>query len=148
MNTESKWEPRGAFYLVDLPGVGFAKVPRHIRQQWLGFMRQYIYERATLRVVFHLVDSRLGPVEQDEAVMALMAGAPPTVTYVIVLTKADKRESPRVLRDTLTSIEAKLVAAGCSKDVPVLLTSSENRLGRDHMWRYLRLAADPGAFRR
>ena len=50
INSKSRWQPRGAFYLVDLPGVGYAKVPKAQRQKWLDFMRQYLYERPTLKV--------------------------------------------------------------------------------------------------
>jgi GTP-binding protein EngB required for normal cell division len=54
--------------------VGFAKVPKAVRAKWAGFMREYLYERATLKVVFHLVDSRTGPVAADEELMRVMAG--------------------------------------------------------------------------
>ena len=42
---------RGAFYLVDLPGVGYAKVPKPQRQAWLSFMKDYLYDRPTLKVI-------------------------------------------------------------------------------------------------
>ena len=78
----------------------------------------------------------------------MMAQAPPHVTYVVVLTKADKKDSPKILLDTLEAVRSKLESSCCPADTPVLLTSSVNRLGRDHMWRFLRLAADPTAFER
>ena len=103
---------------------------------------------ALMKVVFHLVDSRHGPVDQDIQLMELMARRDPAkhpVTYVVVLTKADKRSSQ--LRGTLEKINAALEESGCdAATTPVLLTSANSRLGRDHMWRYLRIAADPGFF--
>jgi hypothetical protein len=73
---------------------------------------------------------------------------PSRVQYVIVLTKADKRkEGAAKLRSNLNMVRQRLEANGCDPNkTPVLLTSSVNRLGRDHMWRFLRLAADPQAF--
>ena len=40
VNKESRWKPQGAFYIVDLPGVGYAKVPKPLRQSWLAFMKR------------------------------------------------------------------------------------------------------------
>ena len=106
-------------------------------------------------MVFHLVDSRHGPVDQDYQIMELMArrdaeqeatsGQRQPVTYVVVLTKADKRSSQ--LRGTVAKVYEALEASGCDPEMtPVLLTSANSRLGRDHMWRFLRLAADPASF--
>jgi GTP-binding protein len=50
VNEESKWSPKSEFYLVDLPGVGYAKVPKKLREQWSGFMQKYLTERPTLKV--------------------------------------------------------------------------------------------------
>ena len=51
INRQSSWSPRGAFYLVDLPGVGYAKVPKPQRLAWLSFMKDYLYDRPTLKVI-------------------------------------------------------------------------------------------------
>jgi GTP-binding protein EngB required for normal cell division len=186
VNGESTFnEPKGEFLLVDLPGVGYAKVPKKLREEWAKFMADYFYTRPTLKVphqsqpqpfcfshalsswtmlllssrsstlsqvVFHLVDSRHGPVAADEELMRLVAKCPRPLTYVIVLTKADKKDSAAAekslgLKRSLESVRAKLAENGLSPTAtPVLLTSSVSRLGRDHMWRFLRLAADPAAF--
>jgi GTP-binding protein EngB required for normal cell division len=42
-----------SFYMVDLPGFGFAKVPDKQRQEWAKFMSEYIETRKTLKVIFH-----------------------------------------------------------------------------------------------
>jgi GTP-binding protein EngB required for normal cell division len=187
VNGESTFnEPKGEFLLVDLPGVGYAKVPKKLREEWAKFMADYFYTRPTLKVprqklslnllafptrslpgpccffllvhglfsqvVFHLVDSRHGPVAADEELMRLVAKCPRPLTYVIVLTKADKKDSAAAekslgLKRSVESVRAKLAENGLSPTAtPVLLTSSVSRLGRDHMWRFLRLAADPAAF--
>ena len=135
---------------MDLPGFGFAKVPDHIRRDWSEFMSQYIAARTTLRVLFHLVDARHGPTEEDSKIMKLVGDVlPKRVTYVVVLTKADKNvkgtttkkqagkvtdEVMQKLRDTMN-----LNRVGYA---PVILTSAETKLGRDDLWRFLRRAAE------
>jgi len=51
VNGESTFdEPKGEFNLVDLPGVGYAKVPKRVRDEWAKFMTDYFYTRPTLKV--------------------------------------------------------------------------------------------------
>ena len=50
VNGESTFDPKGEFLLVDLPGVGYAKVPRHVREDWVRFMTEYFYTRPSLKV--------------------------------------------------------------------------------------------------
>ncbi|CAM9650967.1 unnamed protein product [Discosporangium mesarthrocarpum] len=122
-----------------MPGLGYAKVPEKQRKEWLSVFQQYITKRAALRVLFHLIDGRHGPVGQDHMIMKMMAELPPTARYVVVLTKADKSDNS-VSKQVLSSVVGALRDAGVSR-TPVLLTSASSRLGRDGMWRYLRLAA-------
>jgi len=70
------------------------------------------------------------------------------VTYVVVLTKADKnvkgastKNAGRVSKDILASVRESMKANKVG-NAPIILTSSETKLGRDDMWRYLRLAAE------
>ncbi|CAM9612596.1 unnamed protein product [Scytosiphon promiscuus] len=128
-----------AFYLVDMPGMGYAKVPEKQRNEWSTLFRSYITRRSSLRVLFHLIDGRHGPVGQDHAIMKLMAELPDTARYVVVLTKADKSDNS-VSRQVLEGVVGALREAGVSR-TPVVLTSAASKLGRDGMWRYLRLAA-------
>jgi len=158
-----------SFYLVDLPGFGFAKVPGRQRNQWLEFMREYVANRTTLRVVFHLIDGRQGPSVEDAAIMKQIGRyLPDKATYVVVITKSDKnvkggggreggvggstlskkknknnskKRSGKVSQDFLKSLRTTMNECGIAK-APVIVTSAETRLGRDDMWRYLRLAAE------
>eukprot|EP00752_Nemacystus_decipiens_P004542 g4146.t1 len=134
-----------AFYLVDMPGVGYAKVPEKQRNEWSTLFRSYITRRSSLRVLFHLIDGRHGPVGQDHAIMQLMAELPNTARYVVVLTKADKSDNS-VSRHVLDGVVRALREAGVSR-TPVVLTSAASKLGRDGVWRYLRLAALDKAMR-
>jgi GTP-binding protein EngB required for normal cell division len=83
-----------SFGLVDLPGFGYAKVPEEQRLKWMQFMYEYFRTRPNLRVIFHLIDSRHGPMHEDKIIMKQIAttiqSRSDDVSYVIVLTKADK----------------------------------------------------------
>lgn len=138
-----------SLYLVDLPGFGFAKVPQETRQQWASFMREYIANRRSLRVLFHLVDARHGLIDEDTTIMKQVAESlRPGVSYVVVLTKADKnvngassKNLGKVSRDILNKLHETMVACGVG-NAPVVLTSAETKLGRDQIWRHLRRAAE------
>jgi GTP-binding protein len=133
-------DKQSAFYLVDLPGVGYAKVPRDVQAVWLRFMDEYLAQRTSLAVVFHLIDGRHGPQPDDELLMNRIANCRFGGQYVAVLTKVDKLEKQKVRNSILDGTRAALNRSGCSLDTPILLTSSETRLGRDDIWRYLQKA--------
>eukprot|EP00535_Pseudo-nitzschia_heimii_P007319 CAMPEP_0197178900 /NCGR_PEP_ID=MMETSP1423-20130617/4024_1 /TAXON_ID=476441 /ORGANISM="Pseudo-nitzschia heimii, Strain UNC1101" /LENGTH=616 /DNA_ID=CAMNT_0042628719 /DNA_START=144 /DNA_END=1994 /DNA_ORIENTATION=- len=142
-----------SFYLVDLPGFGFAKVPDKQKKQWASFMGEYLENRKNLKVVFHLIDSRHGPLDEDSAIMKQVGEMlPSNIAYVIVLTKADKNvkgnsvkngsnKPGKVSIDVMNKLREVMRDNNVGK-APVLLTSAENKLGRDDVWRYLRRAAE------
>lgn len=138
-----------SFYIVDLPGFGYAKVPVEQRQQWAAFMKEYISKRATLKVLFHLIDGRHGPSEEDGNIMRQISeNLPSRATYVVVLTKADKnvksastKNSGKVSADVMNSLRQAMNENGVG-NAPVILSSAETKLGRDDIWRYLKLAAE------
>lgn len=108
-----------------------------------------------LRVVFHLIDARHGPTEEDSKIMqkvgAIMGSEQQqnNAKYVIVLTKADKNVKGATSETNpgkvSESIQEKLIDTMKANRVgyaPIVLTSAETRLGRDDVWKYLRLAAE------
>jgi GTP-binding protein EngB required for normal cell division len=112
-------------------------------------MREYIANRKSLRVLFHLVDARHGLVDEDTTIMKQVSESlRPGVSYVVVLTKADKnvngassKNLGKVSHDILNKLRETMVACGVG-DAPVVLTSAETKLGRDGIWRHLRRAAE------
>jgi GTP-binding protein len=78
----------GQFYLVDLPGYGFAEAPVAVVAKWQALLKSYLAGRATLRRAFVLIDMRHGVKKVDEEIMALLNRA--AVTFQVVLTKSDK----------------------------------------------------------
>lgn len=76
------------FYLVDLPGYGYAKVPEAVRDSWARLIEWYLGESGHVCGVVHLVDARHAPTSHDKTMVAYLAevGLP----TLIVLTKIDK----------------------------------------------------------
>jgi GTP-binding protein len=138
-----------SFYIVDVPGFGYAKVPDELKKEWSLFLADYAANRKTLRVVFHLIDARHGPTAEDNNIMKQMGEIlPKAVKYVVVLTKSDKnvkgpspKNSGKVSESVMNAVRDALKENGVKK-APILLTSAETKLGRDEMWKYMRLAAE------
>ena len=76
------------YYLVDLPGYGYASAPLNIVEKWQRLLRQYLSGRQSLRRAFVLIDSRHGVKEVDKKLLSILDSS--AVTFQAVLTKADK----------------------------------------------------------
>tara|TARA_R110002072_G_scaffold78309_1_gene181635 strand:- start:501 stop:1091 length:591 start_codon:yes stop_codon:yes gene_type:complete len=88
------------WYLVDLPGYGWAKVSKVLKAQWDKMIRSYLVERKNLFNVFVLVDSRIPPQQIDLDFINWLGenGIP----FSIIFTKADKQNSPKTLSNVST----------------------------------------------
>lgn len=81
-------EERAAFYLVDLPGYGFAKTNKNNKEQWSGFISKYLSNSENLALVGQLIDIRHKPMDSDlECYDWLMECG---LKVQVILTKADK----------------------------------------------------------
>jgi len=111
-----------AFYLVDLPGYGFARAGKTARAGYRRLVERYLLERATLAGVVWLLDVRHEPSRDDRAMQDLLAESGRPV--LVALTKADK-----LTRSAQASRPRELaVALGLQED-QIQLTSSTSRLG-------------------
>ena len=115
----------GKFWLVDLPGFGYAKVSREQQAKWVQLTKRYLRGRANLRRVFLLVDSRRGLMDTDLETMAMLNTA--AVTYQIVLTKADKIKKSALEAET-KKIQTTLKKNPAAHPI-VRVTSSEKGFG-------------------
>lgn len=115
------------FYLVDMPGYGYAKAPKKMVQGWQKLIRAYLLGRPTLKRVYVLIDSRHGLKEKDLEVMNMLNEC--AVSYQIILTKADKISTP-AQEKVWDEITHALQKHGAAHPI-VLLTSSEKALGID-----------------
>ena len=95
-----------AFYLVDMPGYGYARAPKAEVKGWTRLIQDYLKGRRELKRVFLLIDARHGLKESDREIMTLMDEA--AVSYQGVLTKADKPKA-----GDLAAIESKVVSRAC-----------------------------------
>ena len=113
------------FFLVDLPGYGFAAAPKKLVQTWTHLIHNYLRGRQQLKRVFLLIDARHGLKKVDEDIMKMLDKA--GVSYYIVLTKADKlkkSELDDVFQKTMTKGKEHVA---CYPEM--LLTSSETGQG-------------------
>jgi GTP-binding protein len=76
------------FFLVDLPGYGYARVPEPVRRAWSDLIEWYLAEEGALRGVVHLVDARRTPTEHDRTMVSYLSER--KLPTLIVLTKMDK----------------------------------------------------------
>lgn len=117
------------WYLVDLPGYGFAKRSKTDREMWKKMLSDYMTKRTNLVNTFVLVDSRIEPQKLDLDFMAFMGEN--ELPFSIVFTKADKlgknklAENIRLYKEELLKEWEELP--------PVFVTSAETGLGRDEI---------------
>jgi len=119
----------GALTLVDMPGYGYARAGKAVKQDWQGLMFDYLRGRPTLRRVMLLLDARVEVKDADRAVMELLDRA--AVTFQLVLTKADGVK-PAALERKLKEVKA-LARAHPAAHPDVLVTSSETGDGIEEL---------------
>lgn len=87
-------------YFVDLPGYGYAKVPKGTKEQWRKVMTAYLSNRGPLKLVVQLLDARHPPTDKDLDMLALLDEA--EVPTLLVATKIDKLKSSERARNLAT----------------------------------------------
>lgn len=113
--------------LVDVPGYGYAKAPKHEIEQWQGVLFSYLRGRRTLRRAFVLIDSRHGIKPPDVEMFKLLDDA--AVSYQIVLTKCDKSSAADIQK--YKEIAEKTLKKHPAAHPGIITTSSETKLGID-----------------
>ena len=123
----------GKWYLVDLPGFGYAKVSKKDRQQWMKVTKQYLDSRVNLLCVMMLVDSRIPAQKVDLEFMAWMGevGLP----FVLVFTKVDKLNKTEAA-SFLPAYEAEMLKQW-HKMPPTFVTSGSTGQGREDVLRFI-----------
>jgi len=135
---EIRWpgKPQPELVFTDLPGYGYAKVPREVSSQWSTFVEPYLTERTCLALCLALVDLNVPPQESDKQLLQFLqsAGRP----FLMVGTKADKL-SGNALRRALDTF-LKVVP-----DLRIVPYSARSGAGRDELWREIREGVKPQA---
>lgn len=117
------------WFIVDLPGYGYAKVSKKLREKWDGFIKKYLFSRSNLIYTFVLIDSRhkAQKVDLDFMEMLGIKGIP----FVIVFTKVDKLSSS-ALNKNITAYKKELLKSW--EELPLMMyTSSTTKAGRDEI---------------
>ena len=117
------------WYLVDLPGYGYAKRSKKAREEWQVMLANYIKRRRNLIYTFVLVDSRIEPQNSDIGFMEWLGEN--QVPFCIVFTKADKL-SKAELDKNIETYKQRLLE-DWEELPPIFVTSSETKLGRDEV---------------
>ncbi|HLW09383.1 MAG TPA: ribosome biogenesis GTP-binding protein YihA/YsxC [Fermentimonas sp.] len=121
------------WYLVDLPGYGYARRSKEGREKLREIIEDYILEREQLVNLFLLVDVRHEPQQIDIEFMEWLGEN--EVPFSIVFTKADKI-GPVRLKSNVEAYKAKLLESW-EELPPVFVTSSEKKQGREEILNYI-----------
>jgi GTP-binding protein len=117
------------WYLVDLPGYGYASVSKNLKKGWSTMIEQYLLTRKNLFCLFVLLDARRSPQEIDLSFIQWAGHA--AIPICLLLTKADKL-SNSALRINKKQIEDKLLESW-DELPPIIVTSAEKKTGREEI---------------
>ncbi len=117
-----------AFYFVDMPGYGYAKVSKKEREKWGVMIEEYLQKRENMVLVLLLVDSRHEPTEDDRLMYDWLTyyGLDP----VIIATKADKISKVRQKK----AVDNIFNTLRPRKRSDVILFSAATKMGKDEAW--------------
>lgn len=122
------------WYLVDLPGYGYAKVSQKSRNNWDNMIESYIRKRENLVCLFVLIDSRHEPQKIDIEFINQLGEW--QVPFVLVFTKADKNKPGATKRNVAAFVAA--LADNWEEYPPYFVTSALTREGRDLLLNYIK----------
>ena len=121
------------WYLVDLPGFGYAKISKTSREKWSIMISEYLGNRENLMLVFLLIDSRIPPQKNDlDFINKLANGGMP---FVLVFTKTDKISKLSVSK---TIEDYKNILSEDWDELPrFFITSAEKKTGKEEILEYI-----------
>lgn len=123
----------GSIVFADLPGYGYAKVPKTMRADWGRMAAEYLSDRKELMLSVHLIDARHSPTKLDLDLHEWLVhnGKP----FIIAATKSDKLSANK-LNKSLNEA-GRMLAGG-----KVIAYSSETGAGRENLWRAINEAIE------
>jgi GTP-binding protein len=130
---EVRWagKPQPEVVFSDLPGYGYARVPREITSQWSGFIEPYLKDRRCLALCLALVDLNVPPQESDQQLLEFLNSV--KRPFLMVGTKADKL-SGNMLRKSMDAFTRSLPG------LRIVPYSARTGAGRDELWQEIRAA--------
>ena len=113
----------GKWFLVDLPGYGFANAPERLKREWAKFTREYLLERKNLISVMLLVDSTVKPQKLDLEALEL---ADNDIPATIVFTKADKKRKAKGGKRAARGTRGNVCGKSNVQELPPFVFTSAN----------------------
>jgi len=122
-----------SWYIVDLPGYGYARISKSKKEDWNKFIRTYLDKRESLQCVMALIDSRLEPQKIDLEFCNWLGEK--GLAFVLIFTKADKQSALKTDQNVSKFIAALLKSFD---EAPgYFITSSEVMTGRDDILNFI-----------
>ena len=122
-----------SWYLVDLPGYGYARVPMKLRKTWTKAVEEYIIKRENLVCLFMLIDSRHNPQNSDLAFMEFLGLN--QVPFARVFTKCDKLKGS-ALNKSIQTYDKEMLKTWESMP-PTFISSTVTRTGREEILNFI-----------
>jgi GTP-binding protein len=122
-----------SWYIVDLPGYGYARASKSKKADWSKFIHTYLDKRESLQCVMVLIDSRLEPQKIDLEFCNWLGEK--GLSFVIVFTKADKQSG--VKTDQHVALFKKILLVSFDEFPPYFITSAETRVGHDELLNFI-----------
>jgi GTP-binding protein len=122
-----------AWYLVDLPGYGYAKVSQTTRKSWEGMIKTYLESRDNLQCVMVLIDSRLEPQKVDLSFIDWLGEK--GIPFAIIFTKADKQSKSKT--ETNVQLFNKTLLQNWEELPAYFISSSEEGRGKEEILSYI-----------
>jgi GTP-binding protein len=131
---EIRWpgRPRPDVLFADLPGYGYAKVPKALSEQWPKFIEPYLVERAPLALCLCLVDANIPPQKMDAQLIDWLRHA--DREFLVVATKSDRVGSR--LQASLKALRQELAVE------EIIAYSAKTGQGQDVLWKAIRAAGE------
>lgn len=121
------------WYLVDLPGYGYARVPAALRDKWIKETENYVVKRENLLLLFVLIDSRIKPQPSDLRFMEFLGLN--QIAFARIFTKTDKLTAS-ALRKAINEYDSVMLEAWESLPV-TFVTSAVSTAGREEILDYI-----------
>lgn len=122
-----------SWFLVDLPGYGYAKTSKTNRATFQGFITKYFFKRKQLSCAFVLIDSRLKPQKIDLDFMQKLGEN--AIPFCIIFTKIDKLKTNEINRN-IAQYQEKMLETW--EEIPTyFITSATKKTGRDEVLHFI-----------
>lgn len=122
------YEIDDSFYVVDLPGFGYAKTSKKEREYWSRLIFEFFNKSNDIKLVIHLIDSRHKPTDLDVKLNEMLNYQ--SLPYIFLLSKADKLKQAEI---KLAEINVKSVFTEAERDINMLFYSSVKGRGKKQL---------------